>query len=102
MPRVCSFLLMPAALLLAVSALGGCYDLSDPSGPHPDDFVRSRDATEKEQQDQTQASTRCVLPACTPADTSNVTVLDGDLPNADRGATAPKPVARLVPDDETN
>ncbi len=31
-----------AAVLAAVAALAGCYDLSAPSGPHQDDFIRNR------------------------------------------------------------
>jgi len=54
MPLVCKFLSVPA-LLVAVVGLAGCYDLSDPSGPRPEDFARGNDTTEQKQQEQDQA-----------------------------------------------
>ena len=44
MSAVRSFLSIPA-LLAALSALTGCYDLSAPTGPHREDFVGSPTAT---------------------------------------------------------
>jgi hypothetical protein len=91
MPPVRTLLSIPA-FLIAVIGLAGCYDLSDPSGPHRDDFVRSRDATENAEQDQSQAST-----ASRP-DTAKALVLDEDVA-VDRGATEAKPAVRVVPAD---
>lgn len=43
MSAVRTFLSVPA-LLLALSSLAGCYDLSDPSGPRREDFVNDPSA----------------------------------------------------------
>lgn len=41
-----------SGLLVAVVGLAGCYDLSDPTGPRPEDFARSSDSTEQVEQGQ--------------------------------------------------
>lgn len=51
MSLVCKLLSVPG-LLVAVVGLAGCYDLSDPTGPHPEDFARSSDSTEQVEQGQ--------------------------------------------------
>lgn len=45
MSAVRSFLSIPA-LLVGLSSLAGCYDLSAPSGPRREDFMRDPSATE--------------------------------------------------------
>lgn len=44
-----------SSLLLAAVAMAGCYDLSDPSGPRRDAFVRDKNPTETQEQGQTSA-----------------------------------------------
>lgn len=51
MPLVCKFL-SASGLLVAVVGLAGCFDLSDPTGPRREDFARSDDATEQQEQGQ--------------------------------------------------
>lgn len=45
MSAVRTFLSIPA-LLVAISGLAGCYDLSAPSGPRREDFMRDPSAAE--------------------------------------------------------
>ena len=68
-----------AAVVLASLALGGCYDLSDPSGPHRDDFVNEISGTQQqpEQPTKAEAEVRCEQTPCDlRADTPAVQVLE--------------------------
>ena len=59
---------LPVAFLLAVAnGLGGCYDLSDPSGPHREDFVPSHAAAATREQGTT-ADPRCPTSPCNASD----------------------------------
>lgn len=51
MSLACKLLSVPG-LLLAVVGLAGCYDLSDPTGPRREDFARSSDSAEQQEQGQ--------------------------------------------------
>lgn len=82
-----------AAVLLASLALGGCYDLSDPSGPHQDDFVNENSGTQQQQPEQpTKAEAQAVTPAPT------VQVLEATGANGPSQADARREI-RIVPDD---
>ena len=50
------------SILVATVGLTGCYDLSDPSGPRPEDFVRERSPTQTQEQGQTQEQVECASP----------------------------------------
>jgi hypothetical protein len=53
MSAVRTFLSIPA-LLLAMTGLAGCYDLSDPTGPRREDFLGSASASDPNKDGQTQ------------------------------------------------
>ena len=62
MSAVCKLLSLAA---LGAIALTGCYDLSDPSGPHRDDFARDRAATQPQDDTETKADAVCGKDPCT-------------------------------------
>lgn len=47
--------LSTSSVVLATVAMAGCYDLSAPSGPHRDAFVRDKSPTQTQEQGQTSA-----------------------------------------------
>src|SRR5438067_2492039 len=78
MNKLCTWLSM-AVVVLTASGLAGCYDLSDPTGPHRDDFARDTKGTPAEpahenesQQEKTVADTRCPTSPCNAADQTEV------------------------------
>lgn len=64
-------LLPIASLLAATFVTAGCYDLSDPSGPHPDDFMRDRTGRTSEaepREGKTASEARCATAPCEAVD----------------------------------
>lgn len=53
-----------STVALATLAMAGCYDLSAPSGPRRDDFVRENNPTQTQEQGQTSAAPACDPAAC--------------------------------------
>ena len=94
MSSVRSFLSIPA-LLVAMAALAGCYDLSDPSGPRREDFTPNASATEpntdaqrQDEQAQPEQSEQAAM-AATKATTASDPAKDQRTPRLDALAPAP-------------
>lgn len=91
----CSSVSMRLLLSAALSAmtLVGCYDLSDPTGPRRNDFVRTQSPTQTQEQGQTQASSDSDQ-GCSggPCAGNKAALLDSDAP--------PAPPSPAATDDE--
>ncbi len=90
MNAVRTLLSMPALLgALSAVTLIGCYDLSDPTGPRRNDFVRAQGPTQTQEQGQTQAEDdsdeSC---SAAPCSANKAAMLDLDAP-----APPPTPAA---------
>lgn len=94
MSAVRSFLSIPV-LVIAMVSLAGCYDLSDPSGPHREDFMRDPSATEpatavQRQGEQAQADpSEQAAMAATRATTASDPATDPRSPRLDAVEPAP-------------
>jgi hypothetical protein len=94
MSAVRSFLSIPV-VLVAMASLAGCYDLSDPSGPHREDFINDPSATEPDtrvqrqgEQAQAERSEQAAM-AATRATTASDPATDQGSPRLDVIEPAP-------------
>lgn len=107
MAAVRTFLSIPA-LLVALSGLAGCYDLSAPAGPRREDFMpdpgsAEADATARQQNeqaqaqrtDQAEAATKAIVTSGPPAGESESRV-DGLVLNPGAELTIAEYVARYI------
>lgn len=90
-----------SAVALAALLAAGCYDLSDPSGPHRDDFVREKNPTQTQEQGQTSTETRCDPSTCKGAEKPIAApgVYDLEPDDTDDRPDAARVGLRIVPDD---